>query len=141
VLSNKDDAKRVKCFLGICLERTINLTHLLFVDDILIFCSCAEHNVVVLKEALAMVSKATGMIINGEKYVIYLVNAQGPHPPLFDSLLNFSIHALWMASNILGLILSRITMGQKIGGGWWLGSRAKSISGEIDGSLEELAMC
>jgi hypothetical protein len=34
----------------------------------LIFCSCAEHDVVVLKESLALFSEATGMIINEEKY-------------------------------------------------------------------------
>jgi hypothetical protein len=124
VFSNKDDAKRVKCFLGVCLERTINLTHLLFVDNILIFCSCAEHNVVVLKEALALFNKATSMIINGEKYVIYLVNAQGPHSPLFDSLLKFSIHALGDGFKYLGFNLKPNNYGTKH---WkWLVARVES---------------
>jgi hypothetical protein len=71
------DAKKVKGFLGVRLGCLVNLTHLLFIYDILIFCSCENHDVSVLKEKLALFSKATGMIINKEKYAIYLVDDQG----------------------------------------------------------------
>jgi hypothetical protein len=56
--------------------RTKNLSHLLFVDDILIFCSCAKPYGKCLKDILETLCEATGMVINIEKLVIYLPGAQ-----------------------------------------------------------------
>jgi hypothetical protein len=74
-------------------------------NDILIFCSCVEHYVVVLKEALALFCEATGMSIILEKFAIYLVDDQGPHRLLLNSLLNFSIHAMGDSFKYLGFNL------------------------------------
>ena len=51
-------------FTGIQLAPNLNITHLLFVDDVLIFCSGTRGESRVLQEILDLFSKATGMEIN-----------------------------------------------------------------------------
>ena len=62
-----NEAKRLGRFTGICIGDQLNITHLLFVDDVLIFCSRDRRDTRVLKEILDLFSKATGMDINVEK--------------------------------------------------------------------------
>ena len=54
-------------FSGIQIAPNLNITHLLFVDDVLIFCSGTKGESKVLKEILDLFSKATGMEINAGK--------------------------------------------------------------------------
>ena len=54
-------------FTGIQIAPNLNITHLLFVDDVLIFCSGSKGESKVLKEILDLFSKATGMEINAGK--------------------------------------------------------------------------
>jgi len=54
-------------FQGIRVAPNLNITHLLFVDDVLIFCSGCRRESRVLKEILELFSKATGMEINAGK--------------------------------------------------------------------------
>jgi hypothetical protein len=68
------EAKRVNTFHGIKMGRHENLTHLLFVDDVLIFCYCAEPEGKMLKDILNLFCAATRMLINVGKSVIFLPN-------------------------------------------------------------------
>ena len=54
-------------FTGVHIGGQLAITHLLFVDDIMIFCSGDRRDTRVLKEILDLFSKATGMEINVEK--------------------------------------------------------------------------
>ena len=54
-------------FTGIQVASNCSITHLLFVDDVLIFCSGERGETRVLKEILELFSKATGMEINFSK--------------------------------------------------------------------------
>jgi hypothetical protein len=51
-------------FLGINISTSLQITHLLFVDDILIFTSRTRAKAEFLKNTVKLFSKATGMIIN-----------------------------------------------------------------------------
>ena len=60
-------AKAEGSFSGIQLAPNLNITHLLFVDDVLVFCSGVRRETRVLQEILELFSKATGMEINFAK--------------------------------------------------------------------------
>ena len=60
-------AKAEGHFTGIQIAPNLNITHLLFVDDVLIFCSGTRGESKVLLETLDLFSKATGMEINAGK--------------------------------------------------------------------------
>lgn len=92
-------------FHGIRMGRSKCLIHLFFVDDILIFCSCADSDGNLLKEILALFCEAMGMLINVKKSAIYLSDAQGPHRQLFPSLFNFPIHEMGDGLKYLGFNL------------------------------------
>jgi len=61
------EAKVEGRFQGIQVAPNLNITHLLFVDDVLIFCSGNRRETRVLKEILDLFSKATGMELNAGK--------------------------------------------------------------------------
>ena len=58
------EAKRLGTFRGIQITQDLQLTHLLFVDDVLIFCSRSIRELNTLSDILKVFSKATGMEIN-----------------------------------------------------------------------------
>ena len=60
-------AKAEGHFTGIQIAPNLNITHLLFVDDVLIFCSGTRGESRLLQEILELFSKATGMEINNDK--------------------------------------------------------------------------
>jgi len=60
-------AKNEGRFQGILVAPNLNISHLLFVDDVLIFCSGSRGDTRVLNEILDLFSKATGMEINAGK--------------------------------------------------------------------------
>ena len=62
-----NEAKRLGRFSGVCIGEQLAITHLLFVDDVLIFYSGYRRDTRVLKEILDLFTKATGMDINFEK--------------------------------------------------------------------------
>jgi hypothetical protein len=57
-------------YKGIAINEQVSLTHLLFVDDILIFCEGSIHSVDQLNSMLALLCKAIGMKINPEKSML-----------------------------------------------------------------------
>ena len=61
------EAHRGGNFNGINVSQHLQITHLLFVDDVLIFCSRTVHDLNTLAEILALFSSATGMEINEGK--------------------------------------------------------------------------
>jgi hypothetical protein len=60
-------AKSQGNFTGIQIGKNLFITHLLFIDDVLIFCSGKQTDVESLSEILIMFSRATGMQINIQK--------------------------------------------------------------------------
>jgi hypothetical protein len=58
------EARRTLSFHGISFGTQTILTHLLFVDDVLIFCHCALADCQSLKDILNNFSTTTGMVIN-----------------------------------------------------------------------------
>jgi len=64
------EAKRNGSFNGIRISQSLCITHLLFVDDVLIFCSGSRKDAETLKEILNLFSKATGMEVNFRKSTI-----------------------------------------------------------------------
>jgi hypothetical protein len=61
------EAKRSRSFAGIKISQTLQITHLLFVDGMLIFSMGSRRNVEVFKNILIFFSKATCMVINEGK--------------------------------------------------------------------------
>lgn len=59
--------KNVRSFLGIPLTHLLSLTHLLFVDDVLIFYNGLRGDAEKLHSILDLFSRATGMLINSSK--------------------------------------------------------------------------
>ena len=68
--------KRRGLFEGIKIATNLNITHLLFVDDILIFCNGSIRDVEKLSEILHLFCKATGMKLNEHKYSIATFNLE-----------------------------------------------------------------
>ena len=72
------EAIRLGNFNGLQLEQNLHISHLVFVDDILIFCSGSVRDLCALDDILKLFSKATGMDINvGKSTVIpYLLSIE-----------------------------------------------------------------
>ena len=56
-----------RSFIGIPLTHLLSLTHLMFVDYVLIFCSGLREDVERLSSILDIFSRAIGMLINNTK--------------------------------------------------------------------------
>lgn len=61
------EAKSQGKFKGVQLAQNLFLTHLLFVDDVLIFCSGSRGDLRAIQDIMDLFSKATRMEINAEK--------------------------------------------------------------------------
>ena len=61
------EAKRLRTFRGIQIALDLQLTHLLFLDDVLIFCYGSARELNTLSEILNLFSIANGMEINVSK--------------------------------------------------------------------------
>ena len=68
------DAKTRGLFEGIKITTNLNITHLLFVDDILIFCNGSIRDAEKLSEILHLFCKSIGMKLNEHKYSIATFN-------------------------------------------------------------------
>jgi hypothetical protein len=65
------EATKLHSFQGVHMGRIEHLTHILSLDDILLFCHCVEANGRVLKYLLDIFYGATCMVINVGKSTIY----------------------------------------------------------------------
>jgi hypothetical protein len=61
------EAKSTGTLSGIKISQTLQITHLLFMDDVLIFSTGSRKDAETLKNILSLFSKATGMVINEGK--------------------------------------------------------------------------
>jgi hypothetical protein len=112
LIQNKDSTKDVPChhifsyllsmgsvrhsprpntnnFQGIKMRRRESLTHLFFVDDILIFCYCAANVGRILKDILTLLYDSTEMNINMNNFVLYFPNIGEEKRQLISNLFNF----------------------------------------------------
>ena len=58
------EAIQLGTFIRLQLSQNLHISHLLFVDDILVFCSGSVRDFNTLDDILKLFSKATGMNIN-----------------------------------------------------------------------------
>ena len=64
------DAKDCGVFHGLSLGNGISLTHVIFVDDIVMVSNGTEQSLLTLQEVLCCFCKASGMLINEDKYAL-----------------------------------------------------------------------
>ena len=96
---------RLGKFTGLQLAQNLNISHLLFVDDILIFCSGSVRDLRTLDDILKIFSKATGMDINvGKSTVIPFLLSREEELVLLD-LFPFHIAALEEGLHYLGFYI------------------------------------
>jgi hypothetical protein len=79
------------------------LTHLLFVDDVLIFCFCAAVEGKILKDIPSLFYDAMGMLININKSTIFLPNVEEEFRIYFQTGSIFPCKLWVKGSNILDL--------------------------------------
>ena len=70
------DAKRRGLFEGLRITSSTSISHILFVDDILIFCKDSKRDAERLSEILTLFCKATGMQINLQKSSLTALNME-----------------------------------------------------------------
>lgn len=87
-------ARRVHHYQGLKVGRHERLSHLLFVDDILIFFLCVESDGKVLKDILELFCNATNMVINITKSIIFFSSIEEGHRHSIANLFNFPSHDL-----------------------------------------------
>ena len=63
---------------GIKIENNLNITHILFVDDILIFYDDSRRDGAKLPGILSLFRKSTGLRLNEQKSTLTPVNIEGP---------------------------------------------------------------
>ena len=68
------NAKAAGSFRGISITQVLFITHLLFVDDILIFCDGTRQDIDKVVEGLNLVQVAAGMVVNIDKSTITCSN-------------------------------------------------------------------
>ena len=69
-----DQAKRRGGFKGVTASNVLFISHLVFVDDILIFCDGSHKDIDKLCDGLDLLQAATGMVINMQKWTIFVSN-------------------------------------------------------------------
>ena len=80
------------------------LTHLLFVDDVLIFCFCAAVEGKIWKNIPSLFYDAMGMLININKSTIFLPNVEEEFKNIFSNQFNFPLQALGEGIKYLGFM-------------------------------------
>jgi hypothetical protein len=72
-----NDVKHKHRFQGLSVGRNVRLSHLLFVDDVLIFYVCGSNEGRTLQEILKFFFYAMGIVINVSKSDIYFPRDEG----------------------------------------------------------------
>jgi len=73
-----NDAKSRRLITWVKVGRSKVLTHLLFIDDVLLFCSGYESEVHIYLDILLLYSKSTRMEINENKSTLYIDGLEVP---------------------------------------------------------------
>jgi hypothetical protein len=92
-------------FAGIKITNGLIITHLLFVDDILIFCDGSTRDADTLSEGLTLFRTATGMRINAQKSSILFSQTAEEHTQYYLDLLPFQTLNLEEGLKYLGFHL------------------------------------
>jgi hypothetical protein len=98
------EAKRVNKIQGVLISQTKRITHLLFVDDVLIFFLCVELEGRILKEILEELCEATSMMINNTKSAMYIPEVGEGTRQRVSGIFNFSIDYLLDVFKYLGFM-------------------------------------
>lgn len=113
-----DSEKRTRRLRGLKIIDHFTLTHLLFMEDILIFLSGSVHDIITLKESLKLFSIATGMEINREKSTISF--SECSHEEIHLSLQNFPFRVLDLQAGLKYLGFGLKADGCKLADWIWL---------------------
>ena len=89
-----DQAKRRGVFKGVPISNVLFISHLLFVDDILIFYDGSRRDIDKLCEGLDLLQVALGMFINMHKSTISFSNLRGEEAQYLVSKLPFQVGEL-----------------------------------------------
>jgi hypothetical protein len=92
-------------FGGIFISPTLWITHLLFVDDVLIFCNGLRGDAEKLREILDLFGKATRMMINDRKSSLSIQNLEEEEIGLYRSLFPFEMKEFNAGLKYLGFHL------------------------------------
>jgi hypothetical protein len=102
------EAKRLGSFSRIKISKNLHITHLLFVDDVLIFSMGSRWDVETLKNILSLFSKATSMEINQEKLSLTTNLLTKEERLIFRQFFPFEEKKLYDGLKYLGFILKPI---------------------------------
>jgi hypothetical protein len=92
-------------FRGIFISPTLQITHLLFVDDVLIFCNGLSGDAEKLREILDLFGKATRMMINDRKSSMSIQNMEEEEIGIYRSFFPFEIREFNASLKYLGFHL------------------------------------
>jgi hypothetical protein len=82
----------------------MRITHLLFVDDVLIFCSGRVGDTITLEEILSLFHSATRMKINAKKSTLTISEMEREEVPTCRRLFPYSVHDILEGIKYLGFI-------------------------------------
>jgi hypothetical protein len=86
-----ENAVRLGDFQGIQVAPGMRITHLLFMDDILIFCSGRVGDTKILAEILSLFHSATGMQINVQKSTLTISEMEREEVATYRRLFPYSV--------------------------------------------------
>ena len=92
-------------FKGINISPSLAITHLLFVDDILIFCDSSHRGLQTLVEGMDLFWRAIGMLINDDKLTINWANFLNEAIRNLETLFRFQCRDLDSGVKYLGFFL------------------------------------
>jgi hypothetical protein len=110
-------------FQGIHTSSDFRITHLLFVDDVLIFCSGRPRDAEKLVDILQLFREATRMVINSQKSSLTLIGLEAGTTTIYKTLFPFPLQDLSLGIKYLGFQLKENKYLQETGSGFWPNSR------------------
>ena len=129
-------ANNVGSFKGIPISEVLFITHLLFVDDILIFCDGTHQDISKLKEGLQLLRVDIGMLVNDYKSTISYSNLDDRDIRWHSSLFSFKSLRLEDRLKYLVFFWNQMPIVLLIGCGFWKNLEIYFWDGVIIGCLE-----
>lgn len=120
-------------FKGIEVIINIFITHLLFVDDIILFCDGSRCDLHELKLVLDLFLKATWMSINDKNSIIVHNGLSRVELNIILSFFPFEIKSMTKSFKYLGFYLKLDSYRKLIGNGWYKKSKSESSVGALSG--------